>query len=375
MIRPTLTLELPTRAPSTGDERAGDLRFVRRIHRLRMLGLGLGFLCVASVLRLHGAAAGWWALLVVNAFVWPHAARLLALRSRWPRDTEMRSLMVDSALGGMWVAVMQFNLLPSVLLVTMLSVDKISVGGTPLLTRTLMLLAVASALAWAVLGFALDVATPLPVMLACLPLLVIYPIAISSVTFALASRVAAQNRRLEEMGRTDGLTGLANRRKCFAVAEAELARHRRTGRPVALLMLDIDRFKNINDLHGHPAGDEVLCGVAKVLRRCCRATDTPGRYGGDEFLLILPETDLQGAQEAAERIRAQLESLAFERAPDLHCTVSLGAAEARIDIADVNAWILSADAALYRAKAAGRDRFVAAANSPAALPEGAPVAS
>ena len=115
---------------------ARDLRFVRRVHLLRTLGLGLGVMCVASVLRLHEAPLGWWILLVAHGLAWPHAAWLLALRSADPRRAEFRNLMVDSALGGVWIAVMQFSLLPSVLLATMLSVDKVSVGGPSLLART-----------------------------------------------------------------------------------------------------------------------------------------------------------------------------------------------------------------------------------------------
>jgi len=358
---PPISSNIVDRTQESTATAAADLtsgrRFVQRIHRLRTLGLALGFLCVASVLRLHDEPLGWWLLLATNAFLWPHIARWLAMRSTRPRHVELRSLMVDSALGGLWIAVMQFNVLPSVLLATMLSVDKISAGGPPLLARTLMLLAVACALASAALGFPLGVVSPMSVVVACLPLLVIYPLAISSVTHALTRRVAQQNRRLEEMGRTDGLTGLANRRKIFAVVEAELARHRRTGRPAVLVMLDIDRFKDINDRYGHPAGDEVLRGVADVLRQCCRATDMPSRYGGDEFLMLLPETDLRGAEEMALRVRRQLEVLAFAFAPNLRCTVSLGASAAKVDLTDVNAWIQRADAALYRAKAAGRDRF------------------
>jgi diguanylate cyclase len=348
-------------AGDTGSERNRALRFVRRMHRMRTLGLALGFLCVASVLRLHDATPGWWAMLILNAFAWPHVAWWHAARDAHPRNAELSNLLVDSALGGIWVAVMQFNLLPSVLLVTMLAVDKVSVGGPALLARAFMLLAVTCAVTAAALGFEIDVTTPMSVVVACLPLLAIYPVALSSVTFALASRVVHQNRRLEEMGRTDELTGLANRRKGFAVAEAELERHRRSGRAVTLLMLDIDRFKDINDRHGHPAGDDVLCGLADALRKTCRATDTPCRYGGDEFLLILPETDLRGAQGVADRIRAQLEGRVFDRAPDLQCTVSVGAAEANLELPDIDAWIQRADVALYRAKAQGRDRFVAAA--------------
>jgi len=340
---------------------ARDLSFVGRVHLLRTLGLGLGFLCVASVLRLHEDSLGWWILLVAHGLAWPHAAWLLAMRSADPRRAELRNLMVDSALGGVWIAVMQFNLLPSVLLATMLSVDKVSVGGPSLLARTSGLLVAGCVVTSAALGVPIDIATPMSVIVACMPFLVAYPLAISFVTYSLARKLAQQNRRLDELGRTDGLTRLDNRRQGFASAETELARHRRTGRPAVLAILDVDRFKETNDRYGHPTGDEVLCGVADTLRRCCRAVDVVARYGGDEFLLVFSETDLRGAEVAAKRIRQQLDALTFENAPDLRCTVSIGAAEANHETTNIGAWIQRADAALYRAKDAGRDRFMGAA--------------
>jgi len=346
--------------PVQGDDRVRQMRFVRRIHWMRTLGLALGFVCVASVLQLHQSSIGWWIALAVNAFAWPHVAWLLAARSAHPTRSEIRNLMIDSALGGVWIAVMQFNLLPSVVLATMLSVDKVGVGGMRLLAKTSALLIVACGVTWAVLGLPVQIATPMDVMLACLPLLAIYPLAIGNATYSLAKRLARQNKRLDELGRTDALTGLANRRQCLALVESELARHRRNGRPAVLVILDIDHFKSINDRYGHPIGDEVLCKVAKVLLESSRKSDSVARYGGDEFVIMLPETTLRGAEEASRRIRAKLEAVSFERAPDLHCTVSLGAAEASAQM-DVDAWVRQADDALYRAKLAGRNRFEAAA--------------
>ena len=269
--------------------------------------------------------------------------------------------MIDSMLGGMWIGVMQFNLLPSVVLAAMLSVDKVSVGGPSLLLRTLGLLAVGCVATAAILDTPIDITTPMPVILACIPLLVLYPLAISTVTYSMGRKLAKQNRRLDVLGRIDGLTGLANRRQGFAQAAKELARYHRTGRPAVLIILDIDRFKDINDRYGHPAGDEVLCVVADTLRECCRAVDAAARYGGDEFLLVLPDTDLVGAEAAARRIRRHLDGRRFDSAADLRCTVSLGAAEATENTTTIDVWIQRADAALYRAKAEGRDRFVAAA--------------
>jgi len=299
-------------------------------------------------------------LLALNGFVWPHVAMLIAKHSGTPADAEMRNLLVDAVFGGVWIAVMQFNLLPSVLLVTMLAIDKVSLGGPRLLVRTLVVLVAACWLTSAALGFPVDVASPMSVIIACVPFIVIYPIAINVVTHLLASKVAQQNRLLDELGRTDGLTGLANRRQCFAVADSELARHFRSGKPVALVILDVDLLKSINDRFGHPVGDEVLCAVAAALRECCRAYDTPGRYGGDEFMLVLPETDVAGAAEVARRIRQKLDAMVFANARGLKCTVSLGAAEAGRDVVNVETWVRQADAALYRAKEAGRNRFEAA---------------
>lgn len=334
------------------------MRFVSRIHRLRALGLGVGSFCVGSVFWLHDESLFAWALLATNGFLWPHVAKAIAIRSSDPARTELRHLTLDSALGGMWVALMQFNLLPSVLLVTMLSVDKIAVGGMRFVLRTTAVLIATCILTSAALGFAVEIETPMSVVVACVPFLVAYPMAISNVMYALANKVAQRNRWLAQLSSTDELTGLANRRQGFAAAEHALARHRRNGAPAVLVVLDIDRFKEANDRYGHPAGDQILRHVATMLRQCSRATDTPARYAGDEFLLVLPETDLQGAAEMAQRIREHLAGTVFEKAPGLRCTVSLGAAEVYGDMADVEDWIQQADTALYRAKATGRDRLV-----------------
>jgi diguanylate cyclase len=344
-----------------------DLRFVRRIHRMRTLGLGLGCLCVGSVFRLHGASPLAWIALFVHGYVWPHVALLLASRSAHPVSAERRNLAVDSALGGVWVALMQFNLLPSALLVTMLCADKVAVGGARLALRTTIALVLACGVTTAVLQIPVALDTPMPVIVACLPFLAAYPLAISAVMHALGTRVAQQNRRLMELSQTDDLTGLPNRREGLAAAARELARHRRNGSPAVLMVIDIDHFKQINDRHGHPAGDEILRGVAELLRHGSRASDTPARYAGDEFLLLMPATDLDGAVERAERLRQQLAASSFPRAPGVRCKVSLGAAAARDEMVDVEDWLQQADAALYRAKAAGRDRAVMAeAPAPAA---------
>jgi len=167
----------------------------------------------------------------------------------------------------------------------------------------------------------------------------------------------AKNEELERLSTTDGLTGLANHRFLMQRLSEEGARSNRSSRPFAVLMADVDRFKEYNDSFGHPAGDEVLKKVASIIRECTRNIDCVGRYGGEEFLVILTETSISGALEAAERIRARLAATQF---PGRKITLSIGAAEFPKH-ADVPSSVIAvADSALYEAKREGRDRVVEA---------------
>jgi diguanylate cyclase (GGDEF)-like protein len=156
--------------------------------------------------------------------------------------------------------------------------------------------------------------------------------------------------------RVDAATGLLNRSSWEAVVDSELRRFRRGGAAVALLMIDIDRFKEINDRLGHLAGDEVIATIASVIQSCIREVDVASRYGGDEFGVILAHTGTHAALAAAERIRQRVAETRFERSPDLSCTLSIGIAQATRAMEDRHAWISQADAALYRAKSAGRNQ-------------------
>jgi diguanylate cyclase (GGDEF)-like protein len=168
------------------------------------------------------------------------------------------------------------------------------------------------------------------------------------------------NQRLVGLSLTDGLTGLANRRHFDEVLAREGDRSRRDGRPMSLLMLDVDWFKYYNDQYGHPAGDVVLCQIARILLESVRRPgDLAARYGGEEFAVILPGLDVHAAEGMAERIRARVEALAITHAHGLsgRVTISIGVAEMDLDDAHgAETLVGRADAALYRAKAGGRNR-------------------
>jgi diguanylate cyclase (GGDEF)-like protein len=167
---------------------------------------------------------------------------------------------------------------------------------------------------------------------------------------------------LERLSVTDDLTGLANRRHLDTELARELERHRRHNRQFAILMLDVDKFKVLNDTYGHPAGDAVLRELAKVLKDCTRRGDTAARFGGEEFMLILPETPAAGALHLAENIRASVEerSVAIEGGKEVRATVSIGLARFPDHGKTAEELIAAADGALYRSKQAGRNRITSA---------------
>lgn len=170
-------------------------------------------------------------------------------------------------------------------------------------------------------------------------------------------RLRESRQELERISITDGLTGLVNRRRLMEALGTEVERANRKQHPCTVLMVDVDHFKQFNDTYGHPAGDAVLTRVATILRESIRTIDVAGRYGGEEFLLLLTQTTMSGALEVAERIRTRLTDEVFDGG---RITVSVGAAEFPDGGRSAEALIMSADLALYQAKKDGRDRVVQA---------------
>lgn len=164
--------------------------------------------------------------------------------------------------------------------------------------------------------------------------------------------LAEANARLEALATIDGMTGLPNHRHFQERLREELAQGQRNNLPLSLFLLDVDKFKHYNDSFGHPAGDEALRIVARVLQENLRVSDIPARYGGEEFAVILPETDSREAAEIAERVRV---GIASEEFPHRLVTVSIGIVVAQT-LWEAEPLIVQADSALYAAKVAGRNR-------------------
>lgn len=165
--------------------------------------------------------------------------------------------------------------------------------------------------------------------------------------------LALKTRELERLSVTDKLTGVSNRLRLDEVIKTEMGRAERYGHPLALIMADIDNFKKVNDTYGHQVGDEALVGFARILKKNSRSSDTVGRWGGEEFMILLPETDLKGAARKAEELRQHIVNRKFPGSGRL--TACFGVAQFK-EGEEEKDFVRRVDMALYKAKASGRNR-------------------
>ncbi|MBN9357666.1 MAG: diguanylate cyclase [Herbaspirillum huttiense] len=336
------------------------VRFVQRIYRLRVIGLGVGFFCVAAGFLQHPVPWPLWLLLGVHGYLWPHLARQWALRSVIPYRAERRNLVIDAAFGGFWIAALHGNLVPSAVIISMLSMDNIAAGGLRLFMRGLYASLVAGVLGWWLLGAHFQPQSDLTTILACLPMMMLYPLALGQSTYLMSKKLADRSRQFEIVSQLDGLTLLFNRRYWESLLLGEFERlHRQSSaqHQTFLLLLDLDHFKSINDTWGHLIGDEVLRNFARLLRTMLREQDAIGRYGGEEFGVILRDVSPADALALSQRVIEAARTRNDEN--NLYgCTVSAGLVPFSADMDAHFVWLQRADHAMYCAKETGRDRLV-----------------
>ena len=352
---------MPEPTPASPSDPSREMRATRlqslprRTYGFRVLGMSLAALPLIAVMRELDSSWPAWAWMVFGCFVWPHLAYLLARRSRDPFRAELANFVADSFFAGSWVPLMHFNLLPSVVLVTVVTADKINSGIRGLWLRSLPAVVLAILVGGVVTGFAFQPHSSFVVVAASLPILVIHTLAVSLSSYQLVRRVQQQNLQLEAVNQRDALTGLDSRGHWEEQSLALLRRHQASAEPATLMLIDADRFKGINDRYGHGVGDDVLRAIADLLRRELKGQGHAGRLGGDEFVVTLAG-DLAQARSLAERLRTAVETLRFARAAGLQGSVSIGLAAAPEAPLGLREWIEAADRALYRAKHEGRNR-------------------
>ena len=335
------------------------INFVRRTYPPRIFGMALAFPAAAVVFYQDQVPWHFWAFAIFGAFFWPHLAYFIASRSERPALAEYRNLVTDSVFAGLAVPLMSFNLLPALVLLTMGSLANVTVGGWRLFLKGLLVFWISVFIGWQWAAFIWDdfmfrLEPDLLILIATVPIMVVFPLSIGVMTFSQSRRLAHQREELERISRIDGLSQLNNRRFWEESVYREYERHKRSDSPMSLIMIDIDHFKQVNDKFGHVIGDQVIRAISGLLADAARDADVVGRYGGEEFGLLLPDTDEKGAVVFAERLRLAVQSLSV-KPHGVRCTISLGVAEADSSIKKYRQLIENADRALYAAKHQGRN--------------------
>jgi diguanylate cyclase len=299
-----------------------------------------------------------WVLMLLNGILWPHVAYQWARRAKVPFHAEHRNILMDAFLGGFWVAAMQFNPLPTAATLSMMAMNNVAIGGLRFLLVGTVAQVLGIGIGWLIFT-PLSIAQTTPLQLyACLPLLSLYPLALGWICFRQATTLGRHKRELLALSRTDSLTGLLNHGAWKDQLEVEFQRCQRQHRGGAVALIDIDHFKTINDTYGHVAGDIVLRQLSKILKQNLRAADLAGRYGGDEFCVILPDLPLASAAAAMDALRDRFATLGYEQNPALKVSLSIGLAAFNPAHTDATFWLNDADRALYEAKTTGRNRVI-----------------
>ena len=359
------------------------------------------FVMVFAIFAAHMAGKGFgalaWGLLALQFLLYPHLVYWLARRSDDPMRAELRNLLADSFVFGAWVAALGFPLWITDVLFISTVINMTGFRGPKGFVHATAAMLTGASSAVALFGLHWSPHTDWPATTLAILGLAIYSLMVANGAYTRAilltdarprlrrneQELQTANRtlrqqlqeihvlqdQLKERANRDALTGLYNRHYLDATIERELLRCKREGRDMGLMLIDIDHFKRINDSHGHQAGDEVLRQLAQLLLEHSRAADIICRYGGEEFLLLLPGMQPAVALSRAENYRAMLEQTVVHFGDqEIKVTLSVGLASYPRDGESSDALIAKADKALYQAKSEGRNR-VATLREASALPK------
>lgn len=354
---------------------------------MRTMSFALVFAGIAVDWYQKGASPLMWSLLALQFLVYPHIMFWRACRAKVAHAAEFDNLLIDSLLIGVWVPVLQFSLWPcfALWLGSTLNITIVR-GGKGLRDGTVMFLAGVLA-SVSLFGFRFAPQTAWPTTLLLMFGISAYLIAIGYVSNSRNGKlreareqlrlgekalhatndileqrlveIQILQERLKEQAIRDPMTGLFNRRYLDTIVPHELARCEREKAPLCVMMIDLDNFKQVNDTYGHQGGDELLKALASMLLDSVRASDVACRYGGEEFLLLLPNMSAEHAVGRAEQWRAAFEATTVNYGgTNIKATLSIGVALYPGEGASVDELTRCADLALYKAKAQGRNRVV-----------------
>jgi len=356
-------------------------------HRNRTWCFALLMATLGAHMASQGASPWAWGLLVAQFLVYPQLVFWLATRSDTPARAELNNMSLDTVLFGAWAGALSFPLWISFILFIGATVNPTAFHGHKGLLRALGLMTLGGLAGAAVNGFEVSTHTDTLTTVLSMVSVSLFMIIIAEGAYSRTRKLydtrerlrdseqalrqantsleqrlaenASLHAQLHEQAQRDPLTGLYNRRFLDSMLPRELARCTREGQPLSLMLIDVDHFKHINDTHGHQTGDEVLKKLAKLLHQRVRATDVVCRFGGEEFLVVLPNMSAQRALELAEQWRAEFaNTITVLGQAQVSATMSTGMATFPADADTPQTLIRCADQAMYQAKAQGRNRVV-----------------
>ncbi|PHS18800.1 MAG: hypothetical protein COA86_06395 [Kangiella sp.] len=337
-----------------------SIRFVKRIYRPKIIGLLLALLAISASFYESNIHIGVWATLFFWCLVWPHLSYLLAIKSKNPSKREVTHLYIDAFIMGAWIPLMSFNFIPSLAILSMHILSIITLLGLRSALFALVIEFVGIFVSSLVFDFTFKMESEMYQVFACIPVLVIYPLLVGFTSHKLGLKVADKQAKLISLSRIDGLTGLNNRRYWENQLDRSFKLNKREESSTSVIFIDVDHFKKINDQYGHIVGDEVLQKISSLIEETARETDICGRYGGEEFCILLPKTGKLEAEILAERLREKVANTNLHSKLDIKGSISLGISELSGEMNSYSEWLTIADNALYKAKSNGRNQTVVA---------------
>lgn len=339
-----------------------SISLVKRIYAPRIGGLLLALLVISTSSWEGDHSILFWLPLLFWTILWPHIAFFSAIKSKKPFKSEVRNLFIDAFIIGLYVPIISFAPVPSAAILSMHLLSLVSILGPKKMVLGFFIELVGVIVGIYFVGYEVNLQSEIMPILASIPLLIIYPLFVGYTTHGLALQLSAKQIALKKLSRTDSLTELYNRRyweeqlsRCFVL-------YQRNKSVSSIVFLDVDHFKKINDNYGHVAGDEVLQTIARLMVSVARETDICGRYGGEEFSILMPSTDGSSALVLAERLREKIASSPLHSKLDIRASISIGVSEIHRSMSDYSHWLNIADKALYQAKEGGRNQTVMAKN-------------
>lgn len=326
-----------------------------RVYKFRTIGMALAGIPIAVVLAELQAPIYHWIWWLFGCYLWPHIAFITARKSKNPLKTEFNNLIIDSFIVGSWSALIHFNLLPSVLFITITLADKINIGVNKLWLHSLPSIILGIIAIGLITEFAYQPQSTLLVTLTCLPILIIHILSISTGRYQLTRKIKFQNIRYDELSQKDSLTSLLNKSHWQEQVNELIRKSKESESTATIILITIDDFNLINNQYGHSTGDDVLLAISDKILSVLQEGAIAARFDGAEFAIAVP-VNITTAESITKTIYDKIQEI--KKTMNLSLTLSMGLSEINNTTKDLRAWLDAADKSLYYAKSSGQNQII-----------------